>query len=319
MSELKIFLKQTVFYGLSSVVARILNFLLVPLYTSIFIPEQYGVVSEMYAYAVFLMIFSTLTIETAFFKFSNEMSNKKDVASTSSLLLLITSIFFIILAIFFTGFISEIIGGNRAEEYQNYIFYFLLIISIDTLCVIPFAQLRKGDANVGTGLGLPLTRSMIEDGHNGSLDISSKGIGHGSSAKITVELEYSIVQKAKKVQNELYHWLKFKQDTDADVLVVDDSGLNRLLTCRTCDNNGLTHHEAKDGKEALELLKQNTYTLVCMDNQMPLMDGIPCIIAARAHGYTGAIAMVSGDTFSALEKNTNPDYPRNLAKSVTVK
>lgn len=142
MSELKIFLKQTVFYGLSSVVARILNFLLVPLYTSIFIPEQYGVVSEMYAYAVFLMIFSTLTIETAFFKFSNEMSNKKDVASTSSLLLLITSIFFIILAIFFTGFISEIIGGNRAEEYQNYIFYFLLIISIDTLCVIPFAQLR---------------------------------------------------------------------------------------------------------------------------------------------------------------------------------
>ena len=47
MSELKIFLKQTVFYGLSSVVARILNFLLVPLYTSIFILEQYGVVSEM--------------------------------------------------------------------------------------------------------------------------------------------------------------------------------------------------------------------------------------------------------------------------------
>ena len=142
MGHINKFLKQTIFYGLSSVVARVLNFLLVPLYTAIFLPVEYGVVSEMYAYAAFLMIFSTLGIETAFFKFSNEKENKKNVSSAASFLLLISSFFFIFLATFFSGSISEIIGGIDAEKYKDYIFYFLMIIAIDTLCVVPFSQLR---------------------------------------------------------------------------------------------------------------------------------------------------------------------------------
>ena len=76
MKDLAIFLKQTIYYGLSSVIARVLNFLLVPLYTYIFAPDQYGIISEMYAYAVFIMILSTLSIETAFFKFSNQSNFK---------------------------------------------------------------------------------------------------------------------------------------------------------------------------------------------------------------------------------------------------
>ena len=142
MKDLNLFLKQTIFYGLSSVVARVLNFLLVPLYTYIFIPEQYGVITEMYAYAVFIMILSTLSIETAFFKFSNDNRDKRMVYSTASSLLLITSIILIFIAIFCTRNISELIGGIDSESYANYVFYFLLIISIDTLCVIPFAKLR---------------------------------------------------------------------------------------------------------------------------------------------------------------------------------
>ncbi len=142
MKDLNLFLKQAVFYGLSSVIARVLNFLLVPLYTYIFLPEQYGIISEMYAYAVFIMILSTLSIESAFFKFSNDSRDKKTVNSTASSLLLITSSILIFIAIFFTGNISELIGGTDSENYNNYVFYFLLILSIDTLCVIPFAQLR---------------------------------------------------------------------------------------------------------------------------------------------------------------------------------
>jgi len=142
MKDLKIFLKQTVYYGLSSVIARVLNFLLVPLYTYIFIPEQYGIISEMYAYAVFIMILSTLSIETAFFKFSNKPTIKDNVASNSSFLLLVSSTILILLAIFFVDPISKIIGGTQFTDYRNYIFYFLIILSVDTLCVIPFAQLR---------------------------------------------------------------------------------------------------------------------------------------------------------------------------------
>ena len=142
MKDLHLFFKQTVFYGLSSVVARVLNFLLVPLYTFIFLPEQYGIISEMYAYAVFIMILSTLSIETAFFKFSNDARDKKTISSTASTLLLISSSILIFIAVFFTEIISELIGGTGSTNYNNYVFYFLLIISIDTLCVIPFAQLR---------------------------------------------------------------------------------------------------------------------------------------------------------------------------------
>ena len=142
MKDLAIFLKQTIYYGLSSVIARVLNFLLVPLYTYIFAPDQYGIISEMYAYAVFIMILSTLSIETAFFKFSNQSKFKDRVASSSSFLLLVSSIFLITSAILFLEPISKLIGGPEITEYRNYVFYFLIIIAIDTLCVIPFAQLR---------------------------------------------------------------------------------------------------------------------------------------------------------------------------------
>ena len=56
MSVIKKLFGQTIIYGFSSVLARILNFLLVPLYTILFIPSEYAVVSEMYAYAAFIMI-----------------------------------------------------------------------------------------------------------------------------------------------------------------------------------------------------------------------------------------------------------------------
>ena len=56
MNPLKKLASQTAIYGLSSVVGRLLNYLLVPLYTRYFIPEEYGVVTELYAYVAFLVI-----------------------------------------------------------------------------------------------------------------------------------------------------------------------------------------------------------------------------------------------------------------------
>ena len=78
MRELSQLLNQTVIYGFSSVIARVLNFLLVPLYTIMLIPSEYAVVSEMYAYAAFFMVLGSFGMETTFFRFvSRERSSKE--------------------------------------------------------------------------------------------------------------------------------------------------------------------------------------------------------------------------------------------------
>ena len=67
-------------YGLSSIVGRLLNYLLVPLYTYVFInPADYGVVSELYAWVAFLIVILTFGMETAFFKFIQNEGDKKNV------------------------------------------------------------------------------------------------------------------------------------------------------------------------------------------------------------------------------------------------
>ena len=96
MNPLKKLAGQTAIYGLSSVIGRLLNYLLVPLYTRYFLPEEYGVVTELYAYVAFLVVVLTYGIEVAFFRFSKTQINKKIVYSTSLISLLATSMFFII-------------------------------------------------------------------------------------------------------------------------------------------------------------------------------------------------------------------------------
>ena len=81
MNPLKRLAGQTAIYGLSSIVGRLLNYLLVPLYTRYFLPEEYGVVTELYAYVAFLVIILTYGLETAFFRFSQKQQcliNKYD-------------------------------------------------------------------------------------------------------------------------------------------------------------------------------------------------------------------------------------------------
>lgn len=72
-------MKQTAVYGLSSIVGRLLNYLLVPLYTSVFInPSDYGVVSDLYAWVAFLLVFLTFGMETAYFRFIQDAENKEN-------------------------------------------------------------------------------------------------------------------------------------------------------------------------------------------------------------------------------------------------
>ncbi len=84
MNPLKKLAGQTAIYGLSSIIGRLLNYLLVPLYTHVFKdPSDYGVVSELYAWVAFLVVFLTFGMETTFFRFLHEKSKKYEVFQNS--------------------------------------------------------------------------------------------------------------------------------------------------------------------------------------------------------------------------------------------
>lgn len=140
MNPLKKLAGQTVIYGLSSVVGRLLNYLLVPLYTRYFLPEEYGIVTELYAYVAFLVVILTYGIETAFFRYSQKVPNKRTVYSTALISLLVTSSIFI-----FIIFSSAIPIANWLQYPNNtdYIQFFALIIGLDAVSAISFAKLRE--------------------------------------------------------------------------------------------------------------------------------------------------------------------------------
>jgi len=79
LGSIKLLAGQTAIYGLSSIIGRLLNYMLVPMYTRIFTADQYGVVTEMYAYVAFLIVILTYGMETAFFRFSSKTDNKTEI------------------------------------------------------------------------------------------------------------------------------------------------------------------------------------------------------------------------------------------------
>ena len=96
-SPIKKLAGQTAIYGLSSIVGRFLNYLLTPYWIKFgeFSTDQFGVITEMYAYVAFLVVILTYGIETAFFRFSKKENNNKKVYSTALISLVFSSSFFI--------------------------------------------------------------------------------------------------------------------------------------------------------------------------------------------------------------------------------
>ncbi|HOY47906.1 MAG TPA: polysaccharide biosynthesis C-terminal domain-containing protein [Flavobacteriales bacterium] len=139
MNPLRKLAGQTAIYGLSSIVGRLLNYLLVPLHTRVFLPEAYGVVTEMYSYVAFLMIVLTYGFETSFFRFASNQEDRPRIYATSLISLLVSSLGFFILCWVFVGPIADYI---QYPEYPEYIVWFALILATDAATSIPFAKLR---------------------------------------------------------------------------------------------------------------------------------------------------------------------------------
>lgn len=131
---------QTAIYGLSSIVGRLLNYLLVPLYTRYFTTAEYGEVTTLYAYVAFLVIILNYGMETAFFRFSQREDNKRLVYSTSLISLLFSSLLFVVLMWVNADAIA---AALNFQGHPEYIQWFALIVGLDAVSSISFAKLRE--------------------------------------------------------------------------------------------------------------------------------------------------------------------------------
>jgi O-antigen/teichoic acid export membrane protein len=136
---------QTLIYGLGTVVPRLLNYSILTIYyTRLFSVEQFGVLTELYAYVTFLLIFLTYGMETGYFRFSIE---DKDGKAYSSIIisLFITSAAFLLGVLIFQ---SEIAGVLDYRGNSEFITMLAAVVAIDAFCAIPFAKLRKEERSI---------------------------------------------------------------------------------------------------------------------------------------------------------------------------
>ncbi len=138
MSQIKKLAGQTAYYGISSILGRVLNFLLLPIWTDRLVSSEYGAVTELYAYVALCLIVYTFGMETAFFRFSNK-TNAKEAYNSTATAVLSTSAFFSALIYLLSDQIANALG-NGVE--QQYVQYMAAILFIDGLIAIPFAKLR---------------------------------------------------------------------------------------------------------------------------------------------------------------------------------
>ena len=138
MSLYKNLFKQTLIYGLATVFPRIISFILNPLFVY-YLPDKskMGEVSVIFAYLVFFNVVLSYGMETAFFRFYNAETDKKNVISTSTVSLFWSSIGFLFLSLLFRHTLSSWSGIT-----VEYITYTIWILTLDALAIIPFSKLR---------------------------------------------------------------------------------------------------------------------------------------------------------------------------------
>lgn len=142
MANLKVLAKDTAIYGLSSIVGRFLNYLLVPLYTHVISAASggYGVVTNLYAYTALLLVVLTFGMETTFFRFMNDEREDHDTVFSMAfgVIALLTAIF---LALVF-GFSSSISSALGYADNPEYLQLMASVVALDALQALPFCHLR---------------------------------------------------------------------------------------------------------------------------------------------------------------------------------
>ena len=142
MAGLKSLAKETAIYGMSSIVGRFLNYLLVPVYTSSLSAQSggYGVVTNIYAWVALILVILTCGMETGFFRFANkEGEEPQKVYSTTLLGVGGFSLSFLLLGLLF---LQPIAGWLEYADHPWYVGMMMMVVAMDAIQCIPFAYLR---------------------------------------------------------------------------------------------------------------------------------------------------------------------------------
>ena len=142
MANLKSLAKDTAIYGLSSIVGRFLNYLLVPLYTR-YMPKDsgdYGISTNVYAYTALILVLLTFGMETSLFRFANDEKYKPDTVFSTSMTVVGTLSALFLLLVF--GFIDPISNALGYAAHPDYLQMMAVVVALDAIQALPFSYLR---------------------------------------------------------------------------------------------------------------------------------------------------------------------------------
>lgn len=146
MSKIKKFVNDTVIYGLSTIISRVLNFLLTPLFVSQFKPAVYGIFTNLYAWSSMVNALLAFGMETTYFRFLDKVKPnlKHKVFNASFFITLISAVLFLLIVFSFAEPIGLWLSENPKlnPDYIRFTKYFAVILCADALAVVPFAKLR---------------------------------------------------------------------------------------------------------------------------------------------------------------------------------
>lgn len=141
MSIAKKLASQTAIYGVSSIVGRVLSYLLVPIYTGHFAAAEYGVVTGLYAYVSFLNVVFTYGLETTFFRFANRPGeDRRELYNRTLSLLLLSSVVLTVLLMLLARPLLALL--HLPPGHDEYALWVALILGLDAVAALPFARLR---------------------------------------------------------------------------------------------------------------------------------------------------------------------------------
>ncbi|MCA8831865.1 lipopolysaccharide biosynthesis protein [Hymenobacter pini] len=141
MSIAKRLASQTAIYGVSSIVGRVLNTFLVPVYTARFAAAEYGIVTGLYAYVSFLNVLFTYGMETTYFRFANRPgTDRKELYDRVMTLLLLSSVVLTAALAALARPLMRLL--DLPPGHERYAVWIALILGLDAITAIPFARLR---------------------------------------------------------------------------------------------------------------------------------------------------------------------------------
>lgn len=158
MSVIKKFLGDTAIYGFSTIISRLFNFILTPIFTTVFAPSVYGIFTKMYSYVSIVNAVLAFGMETTYFRYLNKHEDRKqEVYNNAFLTILIVASLFLATGLFWAEDIARMMLNadvSALKDHTRYVQYCVWLSFFDAVAVIPFSKLRAD--------GRPIKYSIIK-------------------------------------------------------------------------------------------------------------------------------------------------------------